>query len=50
MRVKIVLPLDMDNAEIEKQVLANDIAAKWLEGKPPKKIIIVKGKIINLVV
>ncbi len=50
MRLKILLPLDMDNAEIEKQVLAHEITTKWLEGKPPRKIIIVKGKIINLVV
>jgi len=50
MRVKILLPLDMDNTEIEKHVLANETTIKWLEGKPLKKIIIVKGKIINLVV
>ncbi len=50
MRVKILLPLDMSNEEIEKQVLANETTVKWLEGKPLKKIIIVKGKIINLVV
>ncbi len=50
MRLKILLPLDMDNTEIEKHVLAHEITAKWLEGKPPRKIIIVKGKIINLVV
>jgi leucyl-tRNA synthetase len=40
----------MDNAEIEKRVLSHEITIKWLEGKPHKKIIIVKGKIINLVV
>ncbi len=50
MRLKILLPLDMENAEIEKQVLSHEITMKWLEGKPHKKIIIVKGKIINLVV
>jgi leucyl-tRNA synthetase len=50
MRLKILLPLDMSNAEIEKQVLNQEITQKWLEGKSPKKIIIVKGKIINLVV
>jgi leucyl-tRNA synthetase len=50
MRLKIVLPLDMPNSEIEKRILAEEITLKWLEGKPPKKIIIVKGKIINLVV
>ena len=50
MRLKILLPLSMDNTEIEKQVLSNEIVIKWMEGKPLRKIIIVKGKIINLVV
>jgi leucyl-tRNA synthetase len=50
MRLKITLPLDMTNPEIEKLVLAHVTTIKWLEGKPHKKIIIVKGKIINLVV
>jgi leucyl-tRNA synthetase len=50
MRLKLLLPLDMANAEIEKRVLSHEITIKWLEGKPHKKIIIVKGKIINLVV
>jgi len=49
-RLKILLPLDLDNQQIEKNVMAHEITQKWLEGKSPKKIIIVKGKIINLVV
>ena len=43
-------PVDMDKAEIEKLVLANDSVQKWLEGKAPKKVIIVPGRIINLVI
>ena len=31
-------------------VLGNEIVQKWLEGKAPKKVIIVPGKIVNLVV
>jgi leucyl-tRNA synthetase len=31
-------------------VLADELIVKWLEGKSPKKIIVVKGKIVNLVV
>lgn len=50
MRTKIDLDLDMNQADVEKAVLANDIVQKWLEGKSPKKFIFVKGKIINLVV
>ena len=49
-RTNIELPLDMPNEEIEKAVLALDSVVKWTEGKQPKKVIIVKGKIVNVVV
>ncbi|WP_209330672.1 leucine--tRNA ligase [Lunatimonas salinarum] len=50
MRAKITLPLDLSKEEIEKQALANDALQKWLDGKSPKKIIVVPGKIVNIVV
>lgn len=50
LRFKITLPLEMDNSEIETIILKNEKAQKWLGGKPPKKIIIVPKKIINVVV
>lgn len=50
MRFKIEFPLDMTKAEIEKEVVKDDVAQKWLEGKAPKKIIVVPGRIINIVV
>ena len=42
-------PLDAEKAEVESAVLANEIIQKWLEGKPPKNFIYVKGKMINVV-
>ncbi len=50
MRFKIDLPADMSNADIEKSVMEHDSAAKWLEGKTVRKVIIVPKKIINIVV
>jgi leucyl-tRNA synthetase len=50
LRYHIELPLDMNTEEIEKAVLTNDKARKWLAGKTPKKVIIVPGKIVNIVV
>jgi len=50
MRFKLEFPLDMDKAEIEKEVLAHEDSQKWLEGKAPKKIIVVPKKIVNIVV
>ena len=49
MRMKIELPLNMSTAEIEAAVMSLPDTQKWLEGKTPKKIIIVPGKIVNLV-
>ena len=48
-RFKLNLPLDMPKEEIEKAVLTSDSAQKWITGGVPKKIIIVPGKIINVV-
>lgn len=50
MRAKIDLPLNLSKEEIEKEAMANEIVQKWLVGKSPKKVIIVPGKIVNLVV
>jgi leucyl-tRNA synthetase len=49
-RFELELPKDMPVGEIEKTVLANQETLKWMEGKMPKKVIIVPNKIINIVV
>jgi leucyl-tRNA synthetase len=49
-RTNIEISLSATQEEIEPLVLANELVQKWLEGKTPKKIIFVKGKMINLVV
>jgi leucyl-tRNA synthetase len=49
-RFELDLPKDMPVAEIEKAVLADPIALKWLNGMPPKKMIVVPNKIINVVI
>ncbi len=50
MRFNIELPINMGAAEIEKIVLAHENSQKYLEGKAPKKIIIVPKKIVNIVI
>jgi leucyl-tRNA synthetase len=50
MRLKIELPTAFGPKEVEEAVLANADAQKWLEGKAPKKVIVVPGKIVNIVV
>lgn len=50
MRFKLTMSKTADLKEIEKTVLEAQEAQKWLEGKMPKKVIIVPNKIINVVV
>lgn len=49
-RIEMEFALDIAQDVIEKEVLADETIQKWLEGKAPKKIIYVKGKMINVVV
>lgn len=49
-RTNINLSLDATQAEVEPIVIANEVVQKWLEGNAPKKIIFVKGKMINVVI
>ena len=50
LRTNISISLDAGQDEVEKIVLANEVIQKWLEGKAPKKIIFVKGKMVNVVI
>ncbi|MFY7899256.1 MAG: class I tRNA ligase family protein, partial [Chitinophagaceae bacterium] len=48
-RANITIALDADEATVHELVLSNDTVKKWLEGKAPKKIVFVKGRMINVV-
>ena len=48
-RFKIKVPANMEREEIGKEATSNDSAQKWLEGKAPKKVIVVPGRIVNIV-
>jgi leucyl-tRNA synthetase len=49
-RTRLVFSLETPNEEIEKQILVHPIIQKWTQGKPPKKIVIVPQRIVNVVV
>jgi leucyl-tRNA synthetase len=49
-RSECLLGLDATQADVEQIVLADPAIQKWMEGKPPKKIIYVKNKMINVVI
>ncbi len=50
LRTKMKFALDMSKDDIEQQVLAAEAIQKWTLGKPPKKVIIVPKRIVNIVV
>ena len=48
-RFFLELPTDMSKEEVEKTALSDAQTAKYMDGKAPKKIIVVPGKIVNIV-
>lgn len=50
MRFNIEVPAGSDKADVEAAALADPAAEKWLEGKTPKKVIVVPGRIVNIVI
>jgi len=48
-RLKIQFSLSLEASEIEQAVLKNNDVQKYLEGRTPKKVIVVKGRIVNIV-
>ena len=49
-RYTIEVPADADEEEVKRLALADAGAERWLAGKEPRKVIFVKGKLVNIVV
>lgn len=49
-RFNLELPADISREDAEKAALQHEYSAKWIEGKSIKKVIVVPGKIVNIVV
>lgn len=49
-RTELNIALEATQQQVEELVLNNDIVKRWLEGKSPKKVIYVKGRMVNIVV
>jgi len=50
LRGSIRVPAEADKAAIEAAALANPEALKFMEGKPAKKVVVVPGRLVNIVV
>ena len=48
-RFNLELPVGLSKEQIEEQVLAHPDTIKWIDGKPLKKVIVVPGRIVNIV-
>ena len=48
-RGNLEVPAAISKDELEQVALASDVAKKWLEGNAPKRVIVVPGKLVNLV-
>lgn len=49
-RAKLSLSLSVSKEEVEKAALSDPAVKKWTEGNTPKKVIVVPGKIVNIVI
>ena len=49
-KTKIMVPSSADNAEIEKVALSDPKVVELLAGTPVKKVIVIKGRLVNLVI
>ncbi|GAB3884989.1 leucine--tRNA ligase [Spirosoma agri] len=49
-RTTISFAIDRAPTDIEREVLADEIVQKWLEGKSPKKVVVVPKRIVNVVI
>jgi leucyl-tRNA synthetase len=50
LRDRLEVPADMESVEIERLALASQRVQEFLGGKPPRKVIVVPGKLVNVVV
>ncbi len=49
-RFNIEVPADMPGEEVEKIALDHESSVKWMDGKTVRKVIVVPGKIVNIVI
>ena len=50
LRTTIKMDLAATQEQVQEIAMANEVVQKWMEGKPLKKFIFVKGKMVNIVI
>ncbi len=49
-RAKVDVPAGIDNAEAERIALESENVERWLDGKTPRKVVVVPGRLVNIVI
>ncbi|MEO0469720.1 MAG: leucine--tRNA ligase [Bacteroidota bacterium] len=49
-RVRVSVAADASKDDVEAEVMANEVVQQWMDGKPARKVIVVPGRIVNIVV
>jgi leucyl-tRNA synthetase len=49
-RDELRVPKDVDNATLERLALSSERVAKLLDGRAPRRVIVVAGRLVNIVV
>jgi leucyl-tRNA synthetase len=48
-RDRLDVPVGISEADAKAAALASEAVQKYLEGRPPKKVIVVPGRLVNIV-
>jgi leucyl-tRNA synthetase len=48
-RGQLEVPATVDRDTLEQLALDSEVARRWLDGRPPSRVIVVPGKLVNLV-
>ena len=49
-RSRLMVPAGKSDREIEDAALNDPVVQKWLEGRPPKRVVVARGKLVNIVI
>jgi len=49
-RDRLVVPADISEAQAREMALASESIKRWLEGRVPRQVVVVKGRLVNIVV
>jgi leucyl-tRNA synthetase len=49
-RSRIVAPVSATAEQLKNWALADPAIQKWLKGKPPQRVVVARGKLVNIVI